>query len=297
MNRHAYLIMAHHQFNFLKELLLALDDERNDIYLHIDRKVKKFDFDGFSNLLQKSHLYFTERVSVNWGGYSQIACELTLLKTAAGKHYTYYHLLSGSDFPLKTQDEIHQFFEEHAGTEFLHFDAPCVPVRVRERISLYHFFRENRCPLAEPSDAILTKMQRLLHVDRLKNSSLKLQKGANWFSITDDFVQYVLEHEDWISKTFAHSVCADELFLQTLAANSTFMDAVYDPYGDDNSMANLRYVDWEHGTENSPYVFQDTDLEHLKKLPHLFARKFEHNIFKKTNWEGPTTILPDNREP
>lgn len=134
--------------------------------------------------------------------------------------------------------------------------------------------------MAEPVDTFLTKLQRFLHVDRLKGSSLKLQKGANWFSITDAFVQYVLEREDWISRTFAHSVCADEMFLQTLAANSTFINAVYNLYGDDNSMSNLRYVDWEQGTENSPYIFQEKDREFLKKLPHLFARKFDRNIFQ-----------------
>lgn len=279
MNRHAYLIMAHHNFTFLKELLLALDDTRNDIYLHIDQKVQNFDFDEFSALLKKSHLYFTERLNVHWGGYSQIACELTLLKAAAGKHYGYYHLLSGSDFPLKNQDEIHTFFEQHAGKEFLHFDSREVPRQVRERISLYHFFRESSCPLAEPADMILTRLQRLLRVDRLRRRNLKVQKGANWFSITDDFVQYILCKEDWIQNHFSHSVCADELLLQTLAANSEFMERVYDPFGDDSSLGNLRYVDWKRGNGNSPYTFREEDREMLKKLPHLFARKFEKNIF------------------
>ena len=279
MNKHAYLIMAHQNFDFLKELLLALDDARNDIYLHIDKKVKDFDFEAFSVLLKKSHLYFTDRISVHWGGYSQIACELTLLKAASGKHYAYYHLLSGSDFPLKTQDEIHAFFEQHAGKEFLQFDAREVPRHVQERISLYHFFRESSCPLAEPADRILTIIQRLLHVNRLRHTDLQLQKGANWFSITDAFAQYILCREDWIQNHFRHSVCADELLLQTLAVNSGFMEQVYDPFGDGNSLGNLRYVDWERGTENSPYVFQEEDREMLKKLPHLFARKFDHNIF------------------
>ena len=48
MNRHAYLIMAHHQFDFLKELLSALDDEANDIYLHLDQKAGNLDFSAFS---------------------------------------------------------------------------------------------------------------------------------------------------------------------------------------------------------------------------------------------------------
>ena len=279
MNRHAYLIMAHHQFDFLKELLIALDHERNDIYLHIDEKVRDFDFSGFSQAVHKSDLYFTKRLKVHWGGYSQTACELTLLKAALPRHYAYYHLLSGSDFPLKSQEQIHRFFEEHAGWEFLHFDAPLVLPQVKERISLYHFFRESSCPLAEPADMLLTRLQRLLHVNRLKKEAVTLQKGANWFSITHAFAEYVLSREDWIRKHFRHSVCADELLLQTLAANSSFMERVFDPFGDKSSLGNLRYIDWERGNENSPYTFQESDVAFLQSLPHLFARKFDRNIF------------------
>lgn len=279
MNRHAYLIMAHHQFNFLRELLLALDHEHNDIYLHIDQKVKDFDFSDFSRIVQKSNLYFTKRLNVHWGGYSQTACELTLLKAAVPGQYGYYHLLSGSDFPLKTQEEIHHFFEEHNGMEFLHFDSPEFAPKLRERISLYHFFRESTCPLAEPTDRVLTLLQRLLHVDRLKNEGVSLQKGANWFSITHAFAEYVISQEAWIQKHFRHSVCADELLLQTLAVNSPFMERIFDPFGAGLSLGNLRYIDWERGTNNSPYIFQKEDAAFLKSLPHLFARKFDKNIF------------------
>ncbi len=39
-NKHAYLIMAHDNFEQLKILLDLIDDYRNDIYLHIDKKLK-----------------------------------------------------------------------------------------------------------------------------------------------------------------------------------------------------------------------------------------------------------------
>ena len=300
MNRHAYLIMAHNHFDFLKELLLCLDDRRNDIYLHIDKKAGSLDLNQFSTDLKESRLFFTDRLDVRWGGYSQIACELLLLKAAAGcshggrngacpdetsaprnheKGYAYYHLLSGSDLPLKSQDEIHAFFDRHAGKEFLAFDRE-LSRQARERVSLWHYFRESRSPLAEPADHVLTLLQRLLHIDRLKGTGIELRKGPNWFSITDGLAQYVLEHEDWIRKHFSHSVCADELFLQTLAAASPFRENIYDEEGSSGSMANLRYVDWERGNENSPYTFQEEDKELLLGLPHLFARKFERNILK-----------------
>lgn len=40
-HRHAYLIMAHNEWSLLNVLLSLLDDDRNDIYLHIDKKVKQ----------------------------------------------------------------------------------------------------------------------------------------------------------------------------------------------------------------------------------------------------------------
>ena len=41
MKKHTYLIMAHNEFEVLKELLLGLDDDRNHIYIHFDKKVKE----------------------------------------------------------------------------------------------------------------------------------------------------------------------------------------------------------------------------------------------------------------
>ena len=36
--KHAYLILAHTHLRQLRTLLSLLDDPRNDIYIHIDRK-------------------------------------------------------------------------------------------------------------------------------------------------------------------------------------------------------------------------------------------------------------------
>lgn len=70
--------------------------------------------------LQGSPFVLEHRVDVRWGNLSQIRTEYALLEEAL-KHgsYEYYHILSGQDLPIKTQDEIHQFFHEHRGKEFV----------------------------------------------------------------------------------------------------------------------------------------------------------------------------------
>lgn len=64
-----YLILAHHNFSQLQLLLNMLDEVENDIYVHIDKKVK-----GTISLnTVKSKLYRVEnRVNVTWGDISQI---------------------------------------------------------------------------------------------------------------------------------------------------------------------------------------------------------------------------------
>lgn len=39
MSKHAFLIMAHNEYDILNKLLLLLDDERNDIFIHYDKNV------------------------------------------------------------------------------------------------------------------------------------------------------------------------------------------------------------------------------------------------------------------
>ena len=84
-----------------------------------------------SIVIEKSHLYFTQnRISVVWGDFSQIECELTLFTEATQKNnYDYFHLISGVDVVIKSQNEIHKFFSYHKGLEFVGFsNNACVKI-------------------------------------------------------------------------------------------------------------------------------------------------------------------------
>lgn len=73
------------------------------------------------------------------GRFSQIECELRLLEASIPGHYDYYHLMSGADLPLQSQDVIHTYFERYQGTEFVHFDAKSVDPETYGRVSKYAF--------------------------------------------------------------------------------------------------------------------------------------------------------------
>ena len=97
--KHAYMIMAHENIEQLKILLELLDDEDNEIYLHIDSK-SDMSSDGLVDILQHSALHAYKKFRIYWGHISVAACQLFLLREAVKTYHDYYHLISGSDLPF-----------------------------------------------------------------------------------------------------------------------------------------------------------------------------------------------------
>jgi len=272
--RQAYLIIAHRYDETFKTLLRMLDCDENDIYVHMDLKNKQFDEDDCRKLIKKSSIYFTKRTSVTWGGYSQINSELILLEmaTAHGK-YNYYHLLSGQDLPIKSNNEIMNFFKKHQGVEFVAFDKEKFNCddRVRYFYPLQEMVGRNRKSFLGRISSVMTLFQKIAHLKR--NAKIQFQKGPNWFSITDDLARYVIERKEWIKKAFHDTICCDEVFLQTIVINSVFADRIYQYASTENTEeAAMRLVDWERG---GPYVFKNEDYSELLNSNMIFARKFD----------------------
>lgn len=200
MSKHAYLIIAHNNFEILEKTLKILDDEKNDFYIHIDKKVKNFDFERVKNIVKKSKINFTERIDVKWGHSSQIDCELILLKSAVKNNYSYYHLLSGVDIPIKSKDEIYNFFEKNLGKEFIHTSIINNKSELNSRYYYYHLFphysRSSYKYIIGVIEKVFLKIQKILKINRVKNKNIKFFYGAQWFSITNDLVEYILSKEE-----------------------------------------------------------------------------------------------------
>ena len=275
MKRHAYLIKAHHQFDLLEKLLRLLDDERNDIYIHIGAGVD-YDRARFEKCVKRSGIFFVDPVKESWGGYSQIESELHLFEAAAEKSYAYYHLLSGVDLPLKTQDEIHAFFEANAGKEFIYFCPKSFGKESAYKYEQYRFWQEKIGRKQNGVYFLMEKislfLQRRLGIRR-QQPGMEYCLGANWVSITHSLTKYIIEQKNLIKKLFEKTLCCDEFFVQTLVWNSKYRENVYS--FEDDYFACLRLIDWKRG---NPYVWRNQDYEELMNAPHLFARKFDENI-------------------
>lgn len=287
--KHAFLIIAHDNWELLKRLLKKIDHQDNDIYLHIDRK-SKLEPDLISDIeavCKYSPIKFVKRYKINWGGYSQINGELRLFEEAKKEKYDYYHILSGIDFPTKSMEYIHDFFERNRGYEFVHFCGEEFTKTCAERYEQYHLLQEyvgkKKSGILYLIERILVKIQqKVLKINRAKRyPDITFKCGSNWCSLTGEFVDYLLAQEEKIKKMFAFSICCDECFVQTILYNSTFKKNIFYENGtSDEEMQCLRSVDWKRG---DPYTYQESDYDELVQSGNLFCRKVSD---KEPQYEG-----------
>ncbi len=282
MGKHAYLILAHKNFGQLKKLIELLDNPRNDIFVHVDAKAKDFDASEFDNVCKHSTLQFIpERVEVNWGGVSIMRTELALLKAAASKdRYDYYHLLSGMDLPIKSQDRIHSFFDANPGKEFLNL-WQLRPSNL-SRFRYFTVFPEGEGRFRTRIVNHVFKGLQMAVGHRI-NRDVDFRMGSQWFSITDGFARFVIANEGWLEKVFRHTSTCDEIFLPTLLNVSPFRDNLFQPETvksqKEVNLSNMRFIDWSRGESvRHPWTFTAGDYDLLKGCEHLWARKFDENV-------------------
>lgn len=276
-NRHAYLILVHNCPRLLQVLIDMIDDERNDIYIHVDAKA---DMNQFASIhARKSKIVYTKRVKVYYANISFVEAEYVLLETAKKcGPYLYYHLLSGIDLPLKTQDYIHHLLDEvYRGKEFVGY-SPKEPVNYRVRYFYFFdkYFRGNP-KIVKALDKTRNNLIRLQKRMRIwRHRRFKFYKGATWFTITDELLEYLLTQKKLVKKLYWKTVWPDESFIQTLIINTPFYDRLYDKV--DENKGCLRLIDWERRPiSSSPYVWKSEDWELLTSNDRLFARKFSED--------------------
>ena len=219
----------------------------------------------------------TVRWLVYWGDISQVQVEYMLFERAFSQGpYAYYHLLSGVDLPIKSQDYIHAFFQKNQGKEFVGFWTNAAHRRdLHRKVYRYYLFTRyfkggnalvhSVCALSRNLFLALQKVTRY----KRNQGNIVFQKGFNWVSITQAFCTYLLSQKENVFRTFRYTLCPDEIFIQTVLWNSSFREHIYNK--ENALIGSMRYIDWERG---NPYVWQEKDTDELLSSPYLFARKF-----------------------
>lgn len=177
--------------------------------------------------------------------------------------------------PIKTQNYIHDACNNYNGCEFIGFSQDVTNHELYWRTQHYFLFSKDY-----KSNNWMKKLIRKIFINiqdlcGYSRSTLEFKKGSQWCSITHNFVQYLIANKELIYKTFHHTYCPDELFIQTLCWNSRYRERVF--CVDDEFKGCNRFIRWESGELKA---LSNEDLFAMKNSDLWFACKFSMTNLK-----------------
>lgn len=259
--RHAYLILAHNEFDVLRLLAQALDSASNDLYIHIDKRVKTLP----EIKTHKSKVRFIEaRVKSFWGDVTLAEAELNLLAAATENGpYDYYHFISGTHFPVKKLSEIESYYSAKQGNSVMMPMETC-QAEIEMKMGKTHLFIHHLVDKKK----WLRKVYHfcwlcVLHFqkNKVKDVSFVTGKASQWCSLTHEAALAMVASRDIILKNYHRSFCCDEFFVRS------FLESNRLPVAFDNDLCYIDFVN------TAPRNLTENDFHTIIDGPYLFARK------------------------
>lgn len=261
----AYLILVHRYPTQFKRLFNAIYHPDNFYLIHIDKKSSSELHNEINVfLMEYDNVEILESENTLWGGYSLVNAELRAIShllTTKG-NWQFFINLSGQDFPLKSQEYMHDFLKNNIDTDFLKvLDQRELRSDTLHRIENY---------VTEVEDKIISEpiiKRPFLH-------GVTPYIGNQWMILSRKFCEFITysPEVDRFKEFYEHTLIADEGFFQTVIMNTSYDSIIIN---DDK-----RAIDWiPMGTiKLRPRDFTIKDELFLKKSTDLFARKFDETI-------------------
>jgi len=295
-----YIILVHQNPNQLSRLVQRLKTENVRFYIHIDLKS---DLSRFRSQLERysRHVIFIEnRVNCIWGDISMVYATLNcMIRILADQRTGYTVLMSSQDYPLKSNEYILSFFNQHYGVNLINLfslptsnwrderggmnrveffklnlsdrrsDFRIVPPLINSRILKYFANAESPRVLAvidENLEILMKPRATLNYIDQFYG-------GSQWWALPIESIEYILNfldlHPDYVD-IYKFSFVPDELFFHTIVGNT--------PELFEKVQKSVTYVDWESNGPFRPAIFDISYFDKLIIRDELFARKFDLNL-------------------
>ncbi|QRM48101.1 beta-1,6-N-acetylglucosaminyltransferase [Rhizobium sp. BG6] len=262
-----YMLLVHENPGQVQRLVSAQPDN-SPVLIHVDRRTPDdFQEDLARRLDGRANVHFVPRFASRWGSAGIMRATFSLIGSAIeqGITFDYATLLSGADYPIKSNAEIARFLERHQGSEFIESFAMEKPNRwsamggnykAPDKVLRYHL-------------RIRSRVMRTPFSRRLPYG-LVAYGGSQWWTLSYAALQHISQFVRRTPKfaRFLDGVfIPDEFAIQTILSNSRFADRIT---GDD-----LRLAIWDRPTPPYPATLKCADMDRIFDSDKFFARKFD----------------------
>jgi hypothetical protein len=291
-----YFILAHKNPKQVVRLIRKLYTKESYFYIHIDKTV---DINLFKeDLFFSSQVKFVadeNRINMIWGNISIVKATIELINfVILDNRKGHCILLSGQDYPLKSNEFISGFFRKQKDINFItseEITSQSFDTRGLSRIHHYNFhpYKSSTNNIEIPSvfNKLFYRKRTLKQIFRLLFSkqwhkmyllffnrefpkNMTPFGGSQWWALPMETIKiihsYVEKNPDYL-KYHKNTQVPDEIFFHSIILSKILNNKI-EP--------SLTYVKWPKEEEvTSPITFTINDLEELKNSGALFARKFD----------------------
>ena len=296
----SYIILAHKNPKQLKRLVERLQESWTKFYIHIDKNTDinrfKFELKASDNVI---YLNESSRYPGIWGDIGIVQATLKAMRIAVNQNRKgYCVLITGQDYPLRSNHTILDFFQKNDGKNYLsivqrpdswnkHYLDRIKKYKINKSSQRGHFlqlssifekeFYDFRTPGKLNYLRKTGQMKLILNIFKRRKfpNYIKPYGGGVYFAITSGIVQEILKYHDnnpdfleWNKYT----LCADEVFFHSIIMKIKEKK-------DFRIKRSLTYVNWERPTGPLPVTFEKEDFKELETASKefLWARKFDIN--------------------
>jgi hypothetical protein len=264
--RHSFLIIAHDDESMLRRLVSRVAP-LGPVFIHIDAKT---DVSGW-RLDRIPGTVLSNRIPVYWGDWSMVEATTLLLEDAlADSSTTRFTLLSGSDYPIISNDGIEKKARD-AGNLIASRPAPNMPDGSRPEVDYQRRFYRSVKPTGPWATIKNAFMNRVVYFRRPLDWKSEapdsgMRAGEQWWSIERNFAEYCVSQirsSRPLINYFKKIVCSDEKVFATL----------YGEFAREIVLEGTTYTKWAGGSH--PVAITRDDIEDVLATGQFwFARKF-----------------------
>ena len=285
--RIAYIILAHKLPGQLVRLVSKLNTKDTHFFIHVDKKTGDETYKGMTEPLRKyENVFFLERHMCIWGDFGHVEATLEGIRTILGMglEFDYIVLLTGQDYPIKSNKQIHDALDESNGTSFIeNFALPSDRWKSEsggmDRLNqLYFNWLGRRRKVLNTQKVIprffhdgLMRAAEALQIRTRLPENYTVFGGSSYWCLTRECIEYIdqfVNHNPAYVKFFRQATIADEMFFQTILMNSPLTDRLINN--------DMRFIVWT--TSASPKIITRHFFAELISTNDFFARKFDATV-------------------
>lgn len=276
MKKHAFLIGAYKNPDYLLELIDSLDSENSNFYIHVNKK-NDSEFRSFKKKVKKrENIHYYSSIPVKWGGLTLFESQMLLsVEALKDSDNIYFHFITGQDVLIKPLKQFFDFFS-NSNNSYIYYQV-LEQNDLNYRFNYYHLFdlfdiSYSRITLGRTLEWLLKNLQNVMKFRHESIPFKTIYKGSPWWSLHRNALSYCVsrvQEDKGFLKRFKHTFAPDESIFHSLLVEASCSFPIIND--------NLRYIVWDKSYLGGQKILTETDYSELINSKDFFARKIEPN--------------------